>query len=125
MKLSVIIICENEAQDIEACLQSVAWADEIIVFDSGSHDETVAICKRYTPHVFCTDWPGFGPQKNRALEKASGDWVLSLDADEQVTPALRDEIQRLFKKQDGLQWISTSFSNKLLWAFYTLRCLAR
>lgn len=90
--LSVIIITKNEAQHIGRCLQSVAWADEIIVLDSGSSDDTVAICRQFTEQVFVTDWPGFGPQKQRALDKAGGDWVLSLDADETVSAALRDEI---------------------------------
>ncbi len=91
--LSVIIITKNEALNIRACLESVSWADEIIVVDSGSGDETVAICREFTRRVYSHDWPGFGPQKNRALDYASGDWVLSLDADEQVTPALRADIQ--------------------------------
>lgn len=90
--LSVIIICKNEAEHIGRCLASVAWADEIIVLDSGSTDNTVAICKQYTTQVSVTDWPGFGPQKQRALETAKGDWVLSIDADEQVTSTLKDEI---------------------------------
>jgi glycosyltransferase involved in cell wall biosynthesis len=93
--LSVILITRNEADNIAACLESVAWADEIIVVDSGSSDETPAICRRYTPHVTVTDWPGFGPQKNRALDLASCDWVLSIDADERVTAELRTEIQRV------------------------------
>lgn len=92
-RLSVIIVAKNEADRIEACLQSVAgWADEIIVLDSGSHDATVAIAQRYTPHVDITDWPGFGPQKQRALERARGAWVLSIDADERVSAELRAEI---------------------------------
>ena len=94
MKLSVVIIAKNEQASIRRCLESVKWADEIIVLDSGSTDDTVGICREYTLHVHQTDWPGFGPQKNRALERASGDWVLSLDADEWVTPALRDEFER-------------------------------
>jgi glycosyltransferase involved in cell wall biosynthesis len=94
MTISVVIIAMNEADSIARCLQSVKWADEIIVLDSGSTDDTVRICREYTAHVHQTDWPGFGPQKNRALERATGDWVLSLDADEWVTPALRDEIAR-------------------------------
>ena len=69
------------------------WAAEIVVLDSGSQDATVEICRRYTDKVFETDWPGFGVQKNRALERAGGDWVLSLDADERVTPALATEIR--------------------------------
>jgi len=93
--LSVIIITKNEAHDIRACLESVKWADEIIILDSGSTDNTVAICLEYTDKVFVTDWPGYGPQKNRALSYAIGDWVLSLDADEQLSPALQAEIKAL------------------------------
>ena len=91
--LSVIIIAQDEADRIEPCLQSVAnWADEIIVLDSGSSDNTVEIARRYTDKVFETDWPGYGPQKQRALEKANCDWVLSIDADERVSPELRQDI---------------------------------
>jgi glycosyltransferase involved in cell wall biosynthesis len=91
--LSVIIIAQDEADRIEPCLQSVAnWADEIIVLDSGSSDNTVEIARRYTDQVFETDWPGYGPQKQRALEKANCDWVLSIDADERVSPELRQDI---------------------------------
>ena len=91
--LSVIVITKNEAESIGTCLKSVRWADEIIVVDSGSTDDTVAICRECTDKVFVTDWPGFGAQKNRALDLATGEWVLSLDADEYITPELRDEIQ--------------------------------
>ena len=90
--LSVMIIAKNEAATIRRCLEALGWADEIIVLDSGSEDATVAIAREYTPHVFQTDWQGFGVQKQRALEKASGDWILNLDADEVITEALRDEI---------------------------------
>ena len=92
-KISVIVITRDEAHTIEACLESVRWADEIVVLDSGSRDKTVEICRRFTNQVFETDWPGFGVQKNRALERAGGDWILSLDADERVTPALAEEIE--------------------------------
>lgn len=98
--LSVIIICKNEAQHIGRCLASIAWADEIIVLDSGSTDNTIAICKQFTEQVFSTDWPGFGPQKQRALAKASHEWVLSIDADEQVSDALRQEIQNAMQQTD-------------------------
>ncbi len=91
--LSVIIITKNEAADIRACLESVAWAQEIIVVDSGSTDDTVTIAREFTPHVYHHEWPGFGPQKNRALGYATNEWVLSLDADERVTPELRREIE--------------------------------
>ncbi len=101
MKLSVIIITKNEEKDIEACIQSVRFANEIIVLDSGSTDKTVEICRQYTPHVYETDWPGYGVQKNRALAKARMPWVLSIDADERVTEALAHEIQaKLAKNTD-------------------------
>ncbi|MDO8412827.1 MAG: glycosyltransferase family 2 protein [Gallionellaceae bacterium] len=90
--LSVIIITKNEAANIRACLESVTWADEIIVVDSASQDDTVAICREFTPLVYNHDWPGFGAQKNRALSYASKEWILSLDADERVTPELRHHI---------------------------------
>lgn len=97
-KLSVIIIAKNEARNIRACLESVVWADEIIVVDSGSTDDTVAICKEFGAQVYVHDWPGFGAQKNRALGYASKDWVLSLDADECVTPESRQEIEKIMRE---------------------------
>ncbi|ARP75984.1 MULTISPECIES: glycosyltransferase family 2 protein [Bordetella] len=94
MTLSVIIITKNEAANILACLESVAFADEFIVVDSGSTDNTVELARDFGARVEVTpDWPGFGPQKNRALDLATGDWVLSIDADERVTPELAGEIQ--------------------------------
>lgn len=93
MRLSVIIIAKNEAENIRQCLESVAWADEIVVLDSGSTDDTVAIAKSYTNLVYETDWQGYGVQKQRALDYATGDWVLNLDADEYVTPELKQIIQ--------------------------------
>ena len=94
MKLSVVIISRNEAAVIARCLESVAWADETVVLD-GSTDGTAEIARKYRARVEVSgDWPGFGPQKNRALALAGGDWILSLDADEWVTPGLRAEIER-------------------------------
>lgn len=96
MKLSVIIITKNEAQNIGDCLASVAFADQWIIVDSSSVDGTVAIARAAGATVIETaDWPGFGPQKNRALAAASGDWVLSLDADERVSDELQAEIMRV------------------------------
>lgn len=94
-KLSVIIITKNEAANIRSCLESVAWADEIIVVDSGSTDTTVDICRELGAKVFVHDWEGFGAQKNRALDHATCPWVLSIDADERVTPELRAEIEEV------------------------------
>lgn len=94
MTLSVIIITKNEAANILGCLESVAFADEFIVVDSGSTDNTVALARDFGARVVVTpDWPGFGPQKNRALDLATGDWVLSVDADERVTPELAQAIR--------------------------------
>lgn len=101
MKLSVIIITRNEATNIRACLDSVAWADEIIVVDSGSTDDTVAIAREFTPQVHEHDWPGFGAQKNRALDYATKEWVFSIDADERVTPELRAAIEAVLRKEDN------------------------
>ena len=97
MSLSIIVIVKNEESSIRECLASVAWADEIIVLDSGSSDQTVAICREYTDKVYETDWPGFGPQKNRALEYATKDWVLSIDADERISYDLQTEIKRVIQ----------------------------
>ena len=95
MTLSVVVITKNEAGVIARCLESVAWADEIVVLDSASSDGTPDIARKWKAKVKATtDWPGFGPQKNRALDLATGDWILSLDADEWVTPELRAAIER-------------------------------
>lgn len=98
--LSVIIITKNEAENITLCLESVKFADEIIVLDSGSTDETRSLALKYTPCVFDVDWPGYGIQKNRALQKAKYDWVLSIDADEIVTPELQREIIEIVKQNN-------------------------
>lgn len=91
-RLSAIVITRDEADNIGDCLASVAFCDERIVVDCGSSDATVAIARAAGARVIHHDWPGFGPQKNFALAQATGDWVLSLDADERVTPALAAEI---------------------------------
>ncbi len=93
--LSVIVITKNEASNIAACLASVSFAGEVIVVDSSSLDDTVVIAQQMGARVTTTaDWPGFGRQKNRALDLAKGDWILSIDADERVTPELVREIQK-------------------------------
>ncbi len=92
-KLSVTVIARNESADIAAALESVRWADEIVVVDSGSTDDTVAIARRFTDRVVVRDWPGYPAQKNVAAALASHDWILSLDADERITPALAEEIR--------------------------------
>ncbi|HEX5092608.1 MAG TPA: glycosyltransferase family 2 protein [Burkholderiales bacterium] len=93
--VSVAIIAKNEAARIEDCLKSVAWADEIVVVDSGSTDDTCAIARRYTDKVVTVPWRGFGPQKQAAVDQATHDWILNVDCDERVTPELAEEIQKL------------------------------
>ncbi|WP_374668819.1 glycosyltransferase family 2 protein [Ramlibacter sp.] len=92
-ELSVIVITRNEQANLPECLASVGFAREVVVVDCGSTDDTVALAQAAGARVVVTpDWPGFGPQKNRALDLATQPWVLSIDADERVTPALREEI---------------------------------
>lgn len=98
--LSAIIITKNEADRIETCLKSlVGIADEIIVLDSGSTDATVEICRRYTEQVEITDWPGFGKQKQRALDRASCGWVLSIDADEALDSRMQQALLTLLSQE--------------------------
>jgi glycosyltransferase involved in cell wall biosynthesis len=92
-KLTVTVITRDEAANIAAALESVRWADEIIVVDSESTDDTVAIARRYTDHVIVRPWPGYVAQKNFAASRASHDWILSIDADERVSPDLMEEIR--------------------------------
>ena len=94
-KLTVTVITRNESANIDAALASVAWADEIVVVDSESTDDTAAIARRHTDRVETRPWPGYSAQKNYAASRASHDWILSLDADERVTPALAAEIASL------------------------------
>ena len=94
-KLTAALITLNEAAHIDAALDSVAWADEVIVVDSGSTDGTVDIARRRGARVEVRSWPGYSAQKNHAASVASHDWILSLDADERVTPDLAAEIRAL------------------------------
>jgi len=93
--VTVTVITRDESANIAAALQSVSWADEIVVVDSGSTDDTVAIATPLATRVVVRDWPGYSAQKNHAAGIASNDWILSIDADERVTPELADEIRRL------------------------------
>lgn len=96
-KLTVTIITRNEENNISDCLESVKWADEIIVVDSESDDGTVNICKRYTDKVYSNPWPGHKEQKNFAISKASNLWILSIDADERVSAGLKEFILKELK----------------------------
>jgi glycosyltransferase involved in cell wall biosynthesis len=96
-QLSVIVIALNQEANIVPCLETVRWADDLVVVDSGSRDRTLELARELTGRVFTIDWPGFGAAKNFALDQARGDWVLSLDTDERVSPALRDEVISVIK----------------------------
>lgn len=99
-KISVTIITYNEEENICDCLESVKWADEIIVVDAESTDRTVEFCQKYTDKVFSHPWSGHVKQKNLALSRACGDWVLSLDADERVSPELARQIKAVVPASD-------------------------
>jgi glycosyltransferase involved in cell wall biosynthesis len=98
-KVSVTVIARNEAHRIAEALQSVAWADERIVVDSGSDDDTLAIARQYADRVETRTWEGYAVQKNFAASLASNDWILSIDADERVGVALGDEIREILKSE--------------------------
>jgi glycosyltransferase involved in cell wall biosynthesis len=93
--ISATLITYNEELNVDEALQSLSWIDEIIVVDSGSSDTTLDICRRFTDRIFHREWTGYVDQKNFAVEKARNDWILSLDADERISPELCAEIQKL------------------------------
>lgn len=108
MKISVVISVYNEEKKIKACLESAKWADEIVVVDNSSTDNTAEIAKKFTKHVYHqrNDPTNIDLQKNFAIQKATGDWVLILDADEEITPELADEIKNLeASKNVNAYWI--------------------
>ena len=133
-KLTVIIITLNEVENIRACLDSVIWADEIIVVDAGSTDQTVAICQELGAKVLVnSDWQGFGFQKNLALKQATGDWILSLDADERISPKLRQLILKTLESPSADGYLlprQAFFLGKAMrhggwWPDYVLRLFRR
>jgi glycosyltransferase involved in cell wall biosynthesis len=97
--LSVVIIAKDEQKNIRRCLQSVSWADEIVLVDSESEDSTVDIAREFGARVFSRPWNGYGTAKREAVSKAAGDWVLSIDADEVVSRELRDEIKDILESE--------------------------
>lgn len=110
--LSVILITLNEEENIKSCLQSVQWADEIVVVDSHSKDKTAEIARQFTEKVIVIDWMGYSANKNLALENATGEWVLWIDADERVTPELAREIKKVIgtnTEKDGFEIARKAF----------------
>ncbi|MBI5602161.1 MAG: glycosyltransferase family 2 protein [Deltaproteobacteria bacterium] len=96
--LSVTIITQNEEKNLRSCLESVAFADEIIILDSESQDRTLSIAREFTDKIFQEPWQGFARQKNMAQDKAQGPWILNIDADERVTTELKEEIVSAIQK---------------------------
>ncbi len=99
-KISGIIICRNEETNIEDCIKSILWCDEVIVVDSFSSDRTIDIAKKHTDKIFQNEWKGFAEQRRFALSKVNYDWVFSLDADERCTKELEDEIKDLMSSEN-------------------------
>lgn len=93
-RIAAAVICQDEEDRIAACLESVAWCDEIVVVDAGSRDRTALIAEKRATRVVRNAWPGYVAQKNFALEQTTADWILCLDADERCTPELADAIRR-------------------------------
>ena len=96
--ISAAVICRDEERNIGACLESLAWCDEIVVVDSGSRDRTVEIARKHATRVLHHDWPGYVAQKNWALEQTTGEWVLCVDADERATPELQRAIEAALRR---------------------------
>jgi (heptosyl)LPS beta-1,4-glucosyltransferase len=116
--LSVVIIAKNEAGLLPDCLQSVAWADEIVMLDSGSQDDSVAVAESFGAKVFThVDWQGFGKQRQLAQSYASHDYILMIDADERVTPELRQSIEQTLTAPDDNQVYSCARRNLFLGRF--------
>ena len=117
MKISATIITLNEADNLENCLNSLEWCDEIVIVDSGSNDNTIEIAKRFGAKVFYNEFKGFGEQKQFAVSKAKNNWILSIDADEIITDELKNNILKLDKKGEVSGWnipFRTNFLGKVL-----------
>ena len=119
-KLSVVVLTKNEEDIIARCLESVRWADEIIVIDDNSVDKTVEIARRYTDKVIAHPLNGnFSEQRNLGIEVSSGDWILQMDADERVTDGLREKITAMLKDDTDLAGFRFKRSNSFCGKFLT------
>lgn len=101
-KVSVTIITKNEEKNIARCLESVRWADEIVVVDTFSTDCTVEICRKFTDKVFEESWLGYGPQKNLCATRASNRWIFNVDADEIISPECAEAVKKLLSSERKL-----------------------
>ena len=100
-KLSIVIITKNAAEKIRNTLESVKWADEIVIVDGGSTDETVDIAHKYTDKIVVSEFDGFDRERNKGTEKATGDWILQLDADEIITDEFKERLLKIMNGDDG------------------------
>lgn len=118
-KISAVIIAFNEEENLAECLESVKWADEIVVVDSFSTDKTVEIAKQFTDKVFQKKWEGFARQRKYSLEVARGKWILSLDADERVTPELKNSILKILENEQETNGYKVARRNYFLGKWIT------
>lgn len=114
--ISAFIVCCNEERQIRRCLESVSWCDEIVIVDSGSKDKTLSICDEFTQKITHKNWQGYVKQKRFALERCSSDWVLNVDADEEVSQELKEEILAILTEdaQRGQASINGYFLNRVV-----------
>jgi glycosyltransferase involved in cell wall biosynthesis len=110
-KISATIITKNEGKNIERCLKSLEWVDEIIVVDSGSTDKTLEICRKYNCNIIETDWLGFGRTKKLAVDSVTNNWIISIDSDEEITIELKNTIKKILEdpKYNGYKINRKSF----------------
>lgn len=113
-KISAIIITKNEEASLARCLRSLSWADQIVVVDSGSTDRTVEIAKEQGAEVYVEEWKGYTNQKNSAIDKANGDWIVSLDADEEFSKEAQEDIRNILT-QDDSEIQAYAFRRKVLY----------
>lgn len=114
-KISVCVLTFNEERKIERCLKSITWCDEIVVMDSLSTDGTLEICRKYTDKIYQHEWLGYVGQRNLVRSFATHQWILFLDSDEEISPALRDEIIAEFEKGSG-EYVGYEFPRQVYFA---------
>ena len=112
-KLTAVLITKNEQNKIEDCLKSINWADEIVIVDDESKDDTISLAKKYTKNIYIRKLDNFASQKNYVINKAQFNWILAIDADEQVSEELKNEIKGLLKKHDLKDGYFVPFKNYL------------